>query len=70
MSPDAWSSPTLLPSLEAEFIPFASVPSPHKVDEADGSEILVVMQKLLAAAEHARYLACTSGCGSGLEVIC
>jgi len=29
VSRDAWSSPTLLPSSEAEFIPSASVLSPH-----------------------------------------
>ena len=30
MSPNAWSSPTLRPSAEAEFISSASVLSPHK----------------------------------------
>jgi len=30
MSPSAWSSPTLRPSAEAEFISSASVLSPHK----------------------------------------
>ena len=57
MSPNAWSSPTLRPSAEAEFISSASVLSPHNVTAADGRKLLVLSSSLSDAAAFCRYAA-------------
>ena len=50
MSPNAWSSPTLRPSAEAEFISSASVLSPHNFSAADSLKPLTKLHRLSAVA--------------------
>ncbi|WAL58577.1 hypothetical protein [Thermocoleostomius sinensis] len=54
VSRDAWSSPTLSPSPEAELTPSASVLSPHNSNAADGRELLVLSSSVPAAADLSR----------------
>lgn len=57
MSLVGWSSPTLLPSSEAESIPLASVLSPHNCVGADGTEVIGRCSSLSATAQFHRYAA-------------
>ncbi|MBE9181402.1 hypothetical protein IQ268_22835 [Oculatella sp. LEGE 06141] len=54
MSPNAWSSPTLRPSAEAEFISSASVLSPHNAHAPDRQEVICEHLTLSAAGDGQR----------------